>query len=60
MSERKINQLKKFIKKHFDLPVHFVKSHQMMKSYFSYSKTINLVKVDITPCGDHILVCINE
>jgi len=60
MSERKITQLKALVKGHFNMPIKFVQQHQMMKSIFSYTKTINLVKIDVTPCGDHLLVCINS
>lgn len=59
MSDRKIAQLKELIQRHFSMPVLFVKKHQMMKSVFSYSKTINGVRVDVTPCGDHLRVCFN-
>jgi len=46
------------IKKYFTLPIEFVKLHQLMRSSFTYSRTIDNIKIEVTPCSNHLLICI--
>jgi hypothetical protein len=46
------------IKKYFTLPIEFVKLHQLMRNSFTYSKTIDKIKIEVTPCGNHLLIYI--
>jgi len=44
------------IKKHFTIPIEFVKKHQLMKNCFSYQKTIEEIEIIVTPCGNYLLI----
>ena len=48
------------IRKHFSLEVQFVKKHQLMKNTFSYKKQIKNINIEVTPCGEYLLVYIVE
>jgi len=61
MSESKFLSLQKFIKRHFaSMPIYFVSKDKLIKNALSYTKSINLVSIDITPMGTYIQICINR
>ncbi len=43
------------VKKYFTLPLKFIKYHQLIKNFFTYQRTINNIKIEVTPRKNHLL-----